>query len=205
MLKHVTSLILAAALLLIQSVAAPVQAASYKLQPGDRLQLEVLEDSSLNRQLLVLPDGTVTVPMVGTIQASGRTVDQLRTAVAQALAPNFASKPTVYLSVAALAVQNPTAAAQTGPTMPVYLMGEVAKAGRADVPVGTTLLQALAIGGGFSNFAATKRVELLRRDASGQQRVYRYNYKALMSGAAMPAVVLQSGDVIVVPQRRLFE
>lgn len=200
MLKRFTGL-LAAALLLLVPTLSVAATSSYKIQPGDTLQLEVLEDSSLNRSLLVLPDGSVTVPMLGSIKASGRTVDDLRAAVAEGLAPSFASKPTVYLSVGAVAA--PTTS--TGSTITVYAMGEVAKPGQAAVPPGTTLLQFLATSGGFTNFAATRRVELLRIDASGQQRIYRYNYQALMSGDSIPAVVLKSGDVIVVPQRRLFE
>lgn len=202
MLKRFTGLI-AAALLLLAPVVSAAASSGYRIQPGDTLQLEVLEDASLNRTLLVLPDGSVTVPMIGSIKAAGRTVDDLRAAVAQGLAPSFANKPTVYLSVGSVAP--PSTTGTTGPTITIYAMGEVGKPGQIEVPSGSTVLQALAMSGGLTNFAATKRIELLRQDSAGHQQVYFYNYKALSTGEAQPAMTLKSGDVIVVPQRRLFE
>src|SRR5436190_23913807 len=79
--------------------AAGLADTGYKIEPGDVLQLEVLEDASLNRTLLVLPDGSISIPSGGTLKASGSTVAQVQSAVAQALAPNSAKPPTVYLAV----------------------------------------------------------------------------------------------------------
>lgn len=200
MLKFFTGLVATA--LLLAPVFSFAASASYEIRPGDTLQFEVLQDSTLNRQLLVLPDGTVTVPMIGPVQAAGRTVEQLQASVAHGLAPNFSTKPTVYLSVEALA---PAAKTTTGPTITVYVMGQVNKSGEVTVPKGATLLQALAVGGGFTSFAAQKRIELLREDSAGKQEAYRFDYSALLSGDGARAIVLQPGDVIVVPQRRLFE
>lgn len=187
-------------------VADPAQAqSSYRIQPGDTLQLEVLEDQNLNRPLLVLPDGSVSVPLVGSLRAAGRSVDDLRATVSSSLAPNFATAPTVYLSVAQLAErrQGVTAAART---IAVYALGEFGTSGKVEVAPGTTLLQFLAESGGLTNFAATKRIQLRRTDRkSGQENVYLYNYAAVSAGARAPAIQLQDGDVIIVPQRRLFE
>ena len=94
-----TLLGLALALLLVPSAWAQ---SSYRIQPGDSLQMEVLEDPSLNRSLLVLPDGSVSLPLVGSIKASGKSLNALRSAITSALASNFASPPTVYLSVGQL-------------------------------------------------------------------------------------------------------
>lgn len=188
----------------------------YRIQSGDVLQMEVLEDPSLNRSLLVLPDGTVSLPLVGTVKANGRSLDSLRSAIADALAPNFASTPTVFLTVGQL---NPVttavtsaaaqaAAAKVRPygTIAVYAVGEVTTPGRLDIENGTTLLQFLAESGGMTRFAATKRIQLRRADRkTGQETVYKYNYKAVQAGAASPVIVLREGDVIVVPERRLFE
>ena len=83
-------------------------------------------------------------------------------------------------------------------------MGEVAKPGGMDVLPGTTLLQALAEAGGFTKFGASKRIELRRTDPSSHtERVYLFNYRG--SGGISGSTVLQAGDVIVVPERRLFE
>ena len=86
-------------------------------------------------------------------------------------------------------------------------MGEIANPGKFQVEPGTTLLQFLASSGGFTRFAATKRVQLRRRDASsGQEKVYRFNYDAVERGATIVGeIVLRKGDVVVVPERGLFE
>ena len=87
------------------------------------------------------------------------------------------------------------------------MLGEISSPGEKKVRRGTTVLQALASTGGFTKFAATKRI-LLRRTNSrtGEQSVSRINYKAIASGASGGKdVVLADGDVIIVPERRLFE
>ena len=76
----------------------------------------------------------------------------------------------------------------------------------AEVQRDTTVLQALALVGGFSKFAATKRVQLRRADKSGVEKIYNVNYQDILAGKSnLGATVLRQGDVIIVPQRRLFE
>jgi polysaccharide export outer membrane protein len=72
---------------------------------------------------------------------------------------------------------------------------------------GTTVLQALALSGGFTRFAATKRIQLRRTDPqTGAQSVYNIDYRAIEQGASsIGGTVLADGDVIIVPERRLFE
>ncbi len=200
MLRKLVLVVLA---IFVANVAA-AQGTNYKIRPGDTLSLEVLEDSTLNRTLLVLPDGTISVPLAGTVTAQGLTVAQLRNAITQGLASNFVAKPTVYVSVQALSNKGPVA---TGRSIKVYLMGEVDKPGEQSVSAGTTLLQFLAQSGGFTKFAAKKRLQLRRTDRSGKVQVYTINYRDIELGrnVALASTVLQNGDVIVVPERRLFE
>lgn len=203
-------------LLAVILVPAAWAQSSYRIQPGDVLQMEILEDPSLNRSLLVLPDGTVSLPLAGAVVAKGQSVESLKAAISAALASKFASPPTVFLSVGQL---NPTTTAvaqaaaglaaqsvATGNTVSVYALGEVAQQGLIPVEPGTTLLQFLAQSGGLTQFAATKRIQLRRADKkTGQESVYNFNYKAVQQGGAAPVIVLHDGDVIVVPERRLFE
>jgi polysaccharide export outer membrane protein len=96
----------------------------------------------------------------------------------------------------------------TARTIDVYIMGEVNNGGGLlEVERGTTVLQALALSGGFTRFAATKRIQLRRTDPqSGQQTVYNIDYRAIEQGASnIGSSVLADGDVIIVPERRLFE
>lgn len=207
---------LAALLVAVLLVPAAWAQSGYRIQPGDVLQMEVLEDPSLNRSLLVLPDGSVSLPLVGTVRANGKSVESMRDAIATALAPNFASAPTVFLSVGQLnpvtsavnAAQAQAVAANVRPygTVAVYAVGEFNTQGRLDIQSGTTLLQFLAETGGLSRFAATKRIQLHRPDKkTGMETVYNFNYKAIQGGAKAPVIVLRDGDVIVAPERKLFE
>ncbi|MBT8454786.1 MAG: polysaccharide export protein [Rhodobacteraceae bacterium] len=179
----------------------------YRVQPGDRLAVEVLEDSSLSRQVLVLPDGSISFPLVGNLRARGQTTDQIEQSISAGLAPNFAAPPTIFVSVAALAPTDPLGRTPTADTIDVYFMGEIENRGRAAIEPGTTLLQALAQAGGFSKFAATKRIQLRRTDPqTGTDVVFLFNYRAVENGGTISGrTILADGDVIVVPQRRLFE
>lgn len=187
------------------------QDAGYVLRPGDVLQVEVVEDPSLNRQTLVLPNGSITFPQAGTMRAAGRTPDQIRAGLIQALAPNFAAPPTVYVSVASIAQPKVAAgggAAATGPTMDVYVMGEVSAPGLKKVEPDTNLLQFLAQAGAMSKFAAEKRIELHRKDRkTGAAEVYYFDLDQVGGGKDRISGMTQlgDGDVVVVPQRKLFE
>jgi polysaccharide biosynthesis/export protein len=180
--------------------AAFAQSAGYRIQPGDTLSVTVLEDETLNRQLLVLPDGRISMPLAGSISAGGRSVDSVESAIADKLASNFAVRPSVFVSVAGLAQPY-------SETFPIYVLGQVTNPGQVEVLPGTTLLQAIAMSGGLDRFAATKRIQLRRTDsATGQERLYLFNYNAVERGGAVQSMItLREGDVILVPERHLFE
>lgn len=190
--------------LLLAATSLVAQNSNYRLKSGDTVTVEVLEDQQLNRQLLVLPDGTINFPFAGTVRAGGRTVAQLQQSITQGIAGNFAATPTVFVTVAALRPR--IASAPLPPpepeTIEVFFTGEINNPGARTVPPGTTFLQAVALSGGFTRFAATKRVQLRR--LGGQ--VVAINYRAISDGAQLEQdIILQDGDVILVPERRLFE
>jgi polysaccharide export outer membrane protein len=191
--------LLAALVALLAAPLASAQSAGYRIQPGDQLAITVLEDETLNRNTLVLPDGTISVPLAGSIKASGRSVDSVESAIADRLASNFAVRPSVFVSV--------TTVSDTGLTFPIYVVGQVGEPGQREVEAGTTLVQAIALAGGLDRFAATKRIQLRRIDpATGQERLYIFNYNAVERGGAIQSMItMREGDVIVVPERRLFE
>lgn len=197
--------------LLVLLLAAPMalaQTPQYKIKPGDRLQIEVLEDSSLNRTVLVAPDGQITFPLAGSIRAGGMSTSEVMNSLAANLAPNFANKPNVFVSLNAVgdAPASSGGSRAAARTIDVYLMGEVAQPGKISVAPGTTLIQLFAEMGGFSKFAATKRVQLRRTPKGGAAQIYTFNYQAMERGAAAGGnTTVADGDVIIVPQRRLFE
>lgn len=178
---------------------------AYKIKTGDVLRIEVLEDQTLNRSVLVAPDGRITLPLAGAVKVSGQSVDQVAAELATALAPNFATKPTVYVGIDSLGKPAGTASG-TGRSVEIYVMGEAAKPGKYAVDQGTTILQFLAEIGGFTNYAATKRIQLHRTDATGHETVYTLNYKAVEQGGTDTlGGTVADGDVFIIPPRRLFE
>jgi polysaccharide export outer membrane protein len=187
--------------LLAAMAAAPAafaQSASYRIQPGDQLAVTVLEDDTLNRQVLVLPDGRISVPLAGSVRASGQTVESVEKTIADRLASNFAVRPSVFVSV--------TGVTEEEETFPIYVMGQVGNAGQLQVEAGTTLLQAVALAGGLDRFAATKRIQLRRVDSSGQEKLYLFNFRAVEQGGAISSMItMREGDVVIVPERHLFE
>jgi polysaccharide export outer membrane protein len=197
---------LAAALFLLPILALSASAQDYRVQPGDTLQIEVLEDATLNRSTIVLPDGQITLPVAGTIRVAGRSLTQIQEDLVSRLAPGFATPPTVFVSLAALAVPREPIAPLPPVTMPIYVLGAANAPGKVDVLPGTTLLQAIAQAGGLSPFAAKKRIQLRRVDKSGNEQIYKLDLDAIERGAAGGgATRLVKGDVIVIPQRKLFE
>lgn len=187
-------------LLPLLTVSAFAQS-DYRVRSGDVLQLEVLEDVSLNRDLLVLPDGNISVPFVGAVRARGRTLSQIQANIRTGLTPSFADPPNVFVglrSLAEIVERDPV-------TIAVYVIGEVETPGKREIEPGTTILQFLAEMGGFTQFAATKRIQL-RTSRTGREQVYTLNYDNVeLGGGIGTSTVMADGDVIIVPQRRLFE
>jgi polysaccharide export outer membrane protein len=197
---------LAMVLALLGTAAAAQE--DYRIKAGDVLRIEVLEDPSLNRSVLVTPDGRVNLPLAGVLRVAGRPVEAVQADLISRLAGNFATSPTVYVGLERLAEPRaPTgggAPAATPRGIEVYVMGEAAKPGRLTVEPGTTLLQLFAEMGGFSKFAAVKRIQL-RRTENGTETIHTFNYRAIEQGGSGGNTRLKAGDVIVVPQRKLFE
>ncbi len=196
---------LAAILLALPFLAVQGHAQDYRLRAGDVLQIEVLEDSTLNRTAIILPDGQISLPLVGSVQAAGRSLAQVQADLATQLSGSFATPPTVYVTLNALAERLP-ATPREPILIDVFIMGAANSPGRIEVAPGTTFLQAIAQAGGLSPFAAKKRIQLRRVDKSGAEKVYRLNYDAIEQGTATGGTTkLADGDVIIVPQRKLFE
>jgi polysaccharide export outer membrane protein len=200
-----------AVLAFVLSVTGAVAQDSYRIRPGDTLTIEVLEDSSLNRNVLITPGGSFSFPFAGSIIAQGFTTDQIAARLSGAIAGNFASPPNVFVSVRDVrssALPGATSGAPVpDPTISVFFMGEVGDSGERELAPGTTFLQALARAGGLTNFAAERRIQLRRTDpVTLNETVVTINYRALQRGARMSQnIVLIDGDVILVPERGLFE
>lgn len=193
--------VLCAVCLSVAAVAAAAQA--YLIREGDRLAITVLEDPSLNQTVLVRPDGRISLPLAGTLMAEGRTPEQLQADIQQALARDFVAPPTVTAAVVGIAGETEGEAAAA--LQAIYVLGQVARPGRYDISEPTDILQLLAIAGGPTPFGATRRIQIRRRTEGGET-VLLYDYEAVEDGTVpTQGVELRDGDVIVVPERGLFE
>ena len=159
--------------------------ADYRLVPGDKLRIQVYKDDKLSQDLQVRPDGKITLPLVGDLNASGRTSIELRDAIAKSLTEYGShSSPVVTVIVV-----------ETVPAT-IYVMGEVKSPGAQPLKGELTVLQALASAGGMTEWAK-KKVRILRKSPTGITTPIDFNYKDAVKGAGKP-VVLQPGDTIFV-------
>jgi polysaccharide export outer membrane protein len=156
----------------------------YRLGAGDKLRVEVYKDQQLSQSLQIRPDGKITLPLIGDVRAAGLTPIELREAITSSL-KEYVTNPVVSVIVVE------TVASQ------VFVMGEVNRPGSIPLPGALTVLQALAMAGGFKDFANTKDIRVLRRGPSGPETIP-FNYKSAMKGEARP-VYLRAGDTIIVP------
>lgn len=172
----------------------------WALAPGDRIDISVLEDPTLNRQALVRPDGKISMPLAGAIAVAGLTPEAVQGLIRRRLAKDFIEPPNVTVSLIAIGIEDEEEPA-------FYVLGEVAQPGRFtfDEEKPITVLQALARAGGLGVFAARKRVQV-RRYAENIETLQLFDYDAVESGEGLlPPLFIEDGDVIVVPESGLFE
>lgn len=188
-------------------------AGAYLLKSGDVIEISVLEDANLNRRALVRPDGRISMPLAGEVVAAGRSLEAVQSDVRARLQGSFVNPPTVTASLVALAPPPiPAPPAPPEPEEPpvlfsVYVLGEVQRPGMyeydSEKPI--TVLQALTLAGGPATFAARNRIQI-RRMGEGGETLTLFNYDALETDATpSPLQPLGDGDVIVVPERSLFD
>ena len=132
--------------------------ADYRLVAGDKLRIEVYKDAQLSQSLQVRPDGKITLPLVGDVAAEGRTSIELRDALVTSL-KEYNTNPVVTVIVV-----------ETVPPV-VYVMGEVNAPGSLPLKGEVTVLQALAMAGGFKDFAKTTKIVIQRKGAAGAVHV----------------------------------
>jgi polysaccharide biosynthesis/export protein len=170
------------------------------LQPGDSIHISVWQDPKLDRQLVVGPDGMISFPLAGHIKAAGLTPQALENTLRRRLQKNYTSRLDITVSLAAI---NKDAENASQPR--IYITGEVLKPGPYVIRPNTNVMQALALAGGLGPFAASKRIQI-RRQVNGNDSTFLFNYNSYVAGTnTVDNINLRSGDVIIVPERGLFE
>jgi polysaccharide export outer membrane protein len=165
-----------------------VTTGDYRLAAGDKLRIEVYKDAQLSQSLQIRPDGKITLPLVGDVPAAGRTSLELRDAIGSALT-EYITNPVVTVIV--------VEATPLGQV--IYVTGEVNKPGSFTLSGGPmSVLQALALAGGFTDFANKKDIRILRKGPSGMQTL-KFNYKdALDDDNKREPLPLRAGDTVIV-------
>jgi len=174
------------------AVAAPekdagvvVAGPDYVIGPEDGLSINVWKEAELTATLPVRPDGRISLPLLGDVQAAGMTPKELGDSITEKL-KKFLADPRVTVVVTAINSKR------------IYLVGEVLHSGGLPMLPHMTVLQALSTAG-LNQFANTKKIYVLRTQ-NGKQEKLPVNYRKLVKGEAMEQnYQLQPGDTIVVP------
>ena len=167
-----------------QDVQAP--APSYKVLPGDVLQISVWKEPDLQLEVLVRPDGAFSFPLAGDIPTNDQSVVDLKEELSRRLG-RYISDPVVTVSVKEVLGNK------------IYVIGQVARPGVFVVNPQVDVMQALSMAGGTTPFAALNDIKILRR-SGGQQRAIAFRYNDVVkSNDLQQNIILQSGDVVVVP------
>jgi polysaccharide biosynthesis/export protein len=170
-----------------QALATASPPPTYIIHPDDVLDISVWNQPNLSfKGLPVRPDGKISLPLINDVQAAGLTAMQLGQSITQKL-KSYVKDPLVTVVVTGVNSQR------------YYVLGEVGHAGVFPLLPGLTALQALSAAGGFSQFANTKKIYILR-DVNGKEEKFPFNYKDVIRGKNLQEnIFLKPGDEIVVP------
>jgi len=165
--------------------------ADYTISPGDVLQITVWKEDGMDREILVLPDGTITFPLIGSFSVQGATPADVQATVKEKLQR--------YIPNASVTVMIKAALGHT-----VNVIGQVTKPGEIVMGHRLTVMQALSQAGGLTPYADEGSIKILRRK-EGKETSIAFDYSDVASGRHLDKdITLNPGDVVVVPTAGLF-
>lgn len=158
----------------------------YKIGPEDVLSISVWKNEPMSRVLPVRPDGMISLPLIDDVMAAGLTPTELRNVLAQKLS-EYVPSPAVTVIVNDVR------------SFKVSVIGEVVRPARYELKSRTSVLDVLALAGGFNQFAARNRVVVLRQEGDKKIRIP-FNYNRVTAGASDEEnLYLRPGDIVLVP------
>ena len=169
----------------------------YRINGGDMLHISVYGEQNLNQDVPVQPDGGIAFPLVGNMNVRGMTLKEVQTKVANTLResqyfPNLTDNEVTVSMVKA-----------SGNS--VSVVGQVKQPGTFAYDTQLDVMQALSLAGGLTPFASKSKIKILRRDPQGTQTAILFDYSDIEDGQHLDKnIILQGGDVVVVPQASLF-
>jgi polysaccharide export outer membrane protein len=160
--------------------------AGYVIGPDDALAIVVWREKDMSTDVVVRPDGKITLPLLNDLQAAGLTPDQLRQAVEKAAA-KYVAEPNATVIVKAINSRK------------VHILGDVVKAGTYPLSGDMTVLQLIALAGGLQEYADEKHITVMRKE-DGTDRVLKFNYRDVVRQKNLSQnVLLKPGDTVIVP------
>jgi len=157
----------------------------YKIGPEDILAISVWKNEAMSRVLPVRPDGMISLPLLDDVMAAGLTPTELRNVLAQRLA-EYVPSPAVTVIV------------NDVKSFKVSVIGEVTKPARYELKSRTSVLDVLALAGGFNQFASRSRIVVLRQEGEKRVRIP-FNYNRVTSDSVEEDLYLKPNDIVLVP------
>ena len=169
-----------------ENQAAPDSLTAYTVNPGDVLTISVWKEVDLIRQVIIRPDGAFSFPLVGDVNAKGRSVEEIREILKQRL-ERYIPDPVVTITVDQILGHS------------VYVLGQVNRPGQFIAAGNIDVMQALALAGGTSVFANLDKIKILRR-VNENLIAIPFDYSDIEKGKRLQQnILLLPGDVVVVP------
>jgi protein involved in polysaccharide export with SLBB domain len=160
---------------------------NYKIGVGDLLQIEVYDEKDLTKEVRVLTDGYISFPLLGSIEAAGRSVTQLEKYITKLLAAKYLVNPQVTVFVKEFSS--------------VFVFGEVRKPGSFPLYGRMTVFEAVTLAGGFTEVANPSKVKVVRMEPSGKEIGFEVDVKQITEkGDTSGDVELEANDRVIVPR-----
>ncbi|MBT8112117.1 MAG: polysaccharide export protein [Gammaproteobacteria bacterium] len=158
----------------------------YRIGPEDVLEISVWKEEELQREVLVRPDGGISFPLAGDVQVEGKTPLEVE--------QDITTRVQKYIPEAVVTVSVKTVSGYT-----IFVNGKVKRPGKFVVGRYMDVMQAITLAGGLDTFADEDKIKVIRRQ-NGKQVVHQFKYNEVKKGNKLDQnIILQSGDVIVVP------
>ncbi|MCK5323727.1 MAG: polysaccharide export protein [Desulfobulbaceae bacterium] len=171
----------------VENYAGSPNGEQYRIGAGDVLDISVWKDEAQTKVLVVLPDGAISLPLIGRVMAEGKTTVQLKEEITQKVS-RFVPDPVVTVIV------------QQANSMFIFIIGRVNHPGRFVINANVNVLQALTMAGGLSPFAKRKKIRIIREEKHGETRIFIFNYDDVSEGKNLAQnIKLCRGDMVVVP------
>lgn len=170
----------------VASAVPGIDPLNYRVGPEDVLEISVWKEEGLRKEVLVRPDGGLSYPLIGEVQAAGKSVLELRDEIAKRL-EKFIPEPAVSVAILKIGSQR------------IYVVGKVQKPGEFPVGRYVDVLQALSMAGGLTPFADANAIRVMRREGT-KQVALPFEYNRIVRGDKVEQnIQLRAGDVVVVP------